>query len=124
MTAPDADRGFTLVETLVALAVLGAVVTAVLALVAQSARFVATAEDRMLASMVVDNEMVEALAVSAPLERNRSEKETTFAGAAWTVTREVAETGVGTVVRIDISVRRAGGAQALASATTLKAEQS
>lgn len=115
-------RGFTLIETLVALAILGAVVTAVLALISQSARFVATSEDRLLAGVLADNLMVDALAGAAPLERNETEAEVEFAGSLWATRQLIVETGLAGVVRIDVSVRRAGSQQTLAAATSLKKE--
>lgn len=122
-TSCNAQRGLTLIETLVAMAILGLVVTAILALISQSARFMSSSEDRVIAGILADNMMVEAMANAAPLERGDTEAPETFAGAEWAAKQTVTETGVDGVVRIDIAISRAGGAQVLARATTLKAEQ-
>jgi general secretion pathway protein I len=115
-------RGLTLVEVLVALAVLGLVAASIVGLIGQNARFIANAEERMLAGVVADNAMVEALGRLAPLERGDGEAETEAAGRLWRVTTRVAETPVEGVVRIDVAVRAGASPQVLARASTLKAE--
>lgn len=112
-------RGFTLIEVLVALVILGAVASAAIALISQNTRYVSSAEDRVIASIAADNAMVEALSL-ALVEIGATEKEVNFAGARWAVTRNIAESGVDGVLRVDVSVRRAGAAQTLARATTLR----
>ncbi|MEQ8178894.1 MAG: type II secretion system minor pseudopilin GspI [Amphiplicatus sp.] len=117
------QRGLTLIETLVAMAILGLVVTAILALISQSARFMSSSEDRIAAGILADNLMVEAMANAAPLERGEAEEPATFVGAEWMTKQTVTDTGVDGLIRIDIVVRRADSAQVLATATTLKAEK-
>jgi len=117
------QRGLTLIETLVAMAILGLVVTAILALISQSARFMSSSEDRVAAGILADNLMVEAMANAAPLERGEAEEPATFVGAEWMTKQTVTDTGVDGLIRIDIVVRRANSAQVLATATTLKAEK-
>jgi general secretion pathway protein I len=112
----------TLVEVLVALAIMAAVAAAILALISQNTRFVAAAEDKLIAGMAADREIVEALAGSGPFERGAEELEREFAGRRFRVTRTVTELGVEKLLRIDIVVRDAAGRQALASATTIRAE--
>lgn len=120
----DGQKGFTLIEALVALVALGLVVGGALTLVVQNARFIATAEDRLAARILADNLMVEALAVSSPLAREEASGETLFAGRNLNWRRVVIETGVDGVVRIDIEVRRGENGQTLAAATSLKRERS
>ena len=117
------QRGLTLIETLVAMAILGLVVTAILALISQSARFMSSSEDRVVAGILADNLMVEAMANAAALERGEAEEPATFVGAEWMTKQTVTDTGVDGLIRIDIVVRRADSAQVLATATTLKAEK-
>lgn len=115
-------NGFTLIEVLVALVVLGAIATASIALIGQNTRYIASAEDRLLAAIVADNATVEALSV-AVLERGETETEIEFGGASWVYARKVIDPGVEGLSRIDIAVRRAGGTQTLARVTTLRAEE-
>ena len=118
----SSQRGMTLVEVLVALAILGFVAAAVLSLISQNTRFVAAAEERMIASMLADNLMVEALATATRLEQGVSDGQTEFGGRSWTYSQTVTEIGVTRLVRVDIIVRDSAGRQSLASATTLKRE--
>ncbi len=112
-------RGFTLIEVLVALVVLGAIASAAIALIGQNTRFVSSAEARLLASIVADNAMVEALSLPL-LERGDSEAEAELGGERWTYVRTVADPGVEGLLRIEIAVRRAATAQTLARVTTLR----
>lgn len=112
-------RGFTLIEVLVALVVLGAIASAAIALIGQNTRYLTAAEDRQLASIVADNAMVEALSL-ALVDVGAGETEAEFAGERWTVTRTVAESGAAGLLRVDVTVRRAGAAQTLARATTIR----
>lgn len=116
------ERGLTLVETLVALAILGAVATAVLALIGQNTRFAAASEDRLLAGMLLDNLMTEDLGRLSPLERGESEREAEFGGRRWLIERNVVE-AVGGLVRIEIKILDHVGRQVQAHAVTLKAEK-
>ncbi len=121
-TAADRQRGLTLAEVLVALAIVGLVAAAVVALIGQNARFAADAEERVLAGILADNMMVEALARSTPLERGASESERplgvrTFAG------RLIVTEAEGGLVQIRVEVRSKDTGQSLATATTLKRER-
>lgn len=123
MAGDKRQSGMTLVEVLVALAIMSAVAAAILALIAQNTRFVAAAEEQMIAGMAADQEMVEALARAAPLDRGVEESERELAGRRFKVTRTVSETEIAGLVRIDMVVRDASGRQTLASATTIKSEE-
>lgn len=119
----DRQNGMTLVEVLVALAVMSAVAAAILALIAQNTRFLAAAETRMIAGMAADVQMVDALARRAPLERGLQQSVIDFAGRRFLAVETVTETGVDELVRIDILIQDADGRQSLASATSIKSEQ-
>lgn len=114
--------GFTLIEVLVALLVLGAVGAAAIALVGQNARFIAASEDRLYASIAADNAMVDAVGGEGVLDRGEVAAEVDFAGRKWTVTRTVSDSGVEGLMRVDIAVRKEKGTQTLARATTLRRE--
>ncbi len=122
MKTSNSQRGLTLVETLVALAILGAVAAAVLALISQNARFSAEAEDRLIAGMLVDNLMTENLARWSRLERGESEREAEFGGRRWIVKESIFE-AAGGLVRIEVKILDPAGRQTQASAVTLKAER-
>lgn len=116
------QQGLTLIETLVALAIMGLTTTAILVLVGQNTRFAAQASDRAYASIAVDNLMVEALAISGPIDDVDVEGAVVVADRQWRYRKTVSETPVAGLVRVDIQVLGAGD-QVLASAQTLlKAE--
>jgi general secretion pathway protein I len=122
MRAHRAQNGLTLVEVLVALAILGLVASSIMALISQNTRFLTAAEERLVAGVLVDNEMTAALARSAALERGEEAREAEFGGRAWIIERAIDEPGMPGLVRIRIDVRDAARRQVEASATTLKVE--
>jgi general secretion pathway protein I len=107
------EKGMTLVETLVALAILAGVVLAAYAMTAQSARFASIEQERLIAGIVADNRTTETLlAVQRPAEGEEL-SEIEAAGRNWEVKRLVTDAGEG-MQRIEISVTRAGDKQVLA----------
>lgn len=123
MPVRNTQSGLTLVEVLVALAILGLVVASIMALIGQNTRFLSTAEERMVASILADNEMTELLARPEKLEFGDMARHTEFGGRAWIVEHHVFDTGIQGLVRIEIDVREKVRGQVAASATTLKAER-
>ena len=112
------QRGVTLVETLVALAVMGLVTGSVLALIAQNTRFAAAARDRTYAAVAADNIMVRELALSGPIELGERFGETEVAGRGWPYRVTIVESGVEGMFRIDVDIF--DGEQVIASAVTLR----
>lgn len=116
------SRGLTLVEVLIALAVLGLVAASIVTLIGQSTRFIADQEEKMLAGMLADATMVELLAQQSALERGETEKARTFAGRDWKVKLSVEAAGVAGLVRVEAQVLRENNPQVLARALTVKSE--
>lgn len=116
------QRGMTLVETLVALAILAGVVLAAYAMTAQSARFTALEQERLVAGVIADNQTTEMLLHTTPPGEGEEETEIGAAGRVWIARRVVTEAGE-KLLRIEISVRRAGDAQTLARVDTLRAAE-
>ncbi len=98
------QRGVTLVETLVALAIMGLVTTSILVLIGQNTRFTASAQDRTYASIAADNLMVEALAHSGPVETGEETGDVEVAARHWRYRRVVTQTGASDLFRIDIQI--------------------
>lgn len=117
------QKGITLVETLVALAVMGLVTGSVLALVAQNTRYAAAARDRTYASIAADNLMVRELASSGPVEIGERLGETDLSGRIWPYRITVIESGIENIFRVDVDVLDDSGEQVLASAVTLRRRQ-
>ena len=120
MTEPARQRGVTLVETLVALAIMGLVAGAVMTLIGQNTRFAATAQNRTYASILVDNEMVDTIGVISEIEAGVVETDVEFYSRIWRVRTTVAETAIENLFRIEIVVLDPTNGQSLARATTLR----
>lgn len=116
------QHGMTLVEVLVALAIVSAVAASIMVLIAQNTRFVAASESQLLAGIAVDKVLVDALARVDNLDRGVDQEEVEVGGHVFFVTKTVTDLGVEKLVRIDIAVSDREGGQTLASATTIKSE--
>ncbi len=114
------QRGITLVETLVALAIMGLTTAATLSLIGQNTRYIADAEDRAFASIAVDNLMVESLALSS-IELGDETGPVTVGDRTWTFTRRIEESPVDGLLVVEIDIARDSG-QVVASATSLRRE--
>ncbi len=113
------QRGVTLVETLVALAVMGLIIGALLVLIGQNSRFAASMRDKTMAQIAADNLMVEAMVLSSALETGETEGEIEVGEQPLRFKRIIGETGVENVLRIDITISAENG-QTLARATSMR----
>lgn len=116
------QRGLTLVETLVALAILSAVVISAYAMIAQSVRFASVEQDRLIAGIVADNHAAEALLRLAPPDLGERESSVAAAGRQWLV-REVVTEASDELLRIEVTVAPGEDGQILARIDTLRAKQ-
>jgi len=97
-------RGFTLLEALVALAI---VALGMMAVQTQLNRYVVSAvatEERTLASWVAANKLTELSVSSSWPEIGRSDDEVNFAQRQWRMVIEVSETPVENLRRVDVRV--------------------
>jgi general secretion pathway protein I len=115
--ARRASRGFTLVETLVALAILAGVALAAYSMTAQSARFAAVEQDRLIAGIIADNAMTGALIRPLAPQAGEESEEIEMAGRKWLAKRTVSEAGED-LLRIEIAVSAQG--QVLARVEALR----
>ena len=113
------QHGITLVETLVALAVMGLVTVAILILIGQNTRFTADSFDRTYASIAADNLMVETLAQTSGVTLGEELGEIIISGQSWAFSRSITETAIEGAYLVDIQVRLPESEQTLASATTI-----
>lgn len=116
-----AQKGLSLIEVMVAMAILAGVAVSIITLVSQSSRFVANSEQRIMAIIVADNEVTRDLLTNRPLDEGDDLVEVIHSGRQWTVARTTVDLGEG-LYRIKIDVRISGGEQVLASVETLKAQ--
>ncbi len=120
MTTRNNQKGVTLVETLVALAVMGFVVGSLLVLIGQNSRFAASMRDRTMASVAADNLMVEGLVLESALETGEVTGNVFVGDQTWSFRREIIETGVDDVLRIEIEIADPATGQTLAHATSMR----
>jgi general secretion pathway protein I len=105
MTRMRSKNGFTLVEVLVALAIVTLGMAALLAALGSSADSVSYQRDKTLAEWVALNRIEEVrLALQRPT-KGKTEGETEMAGVKWKWAQEVLETEVKGILRIDVSAR-------------------
>lgn len=114
------QAGLTLIETLVALAIMGLVTGAILALVGQNTRFASSAENRAYAGILADNLMVEALAKQSPIEVGIQTGARELAGRDWEFEVEITETPLPGAILINVVVSPAGSEQVLARASSIR----
>jgi general secretion pathway protein I len=102
---PAAVRdGFSLLETLVALAVFSLAALALINLAGENARSAAHVETRALATMAADNLAVQALAQPFPPARGDSDGRLELADRTWGWRQSVAATDDPRILRIDVRV--------------------
>jgi general secretion pathway protein I len=116
-----AERGFSLLEVLVALAVFSMGALALLNVVGEGARNQSAADARALARIIAENRMVEVMAADVPPSPGLAsgEEEAMTRRFAWD--QSVAPTENPAILRIDVRVRRIEGTQTLAELTTFRA---
>jgi general secretion pathway protein I len=98
------ERGFTLLEMLVALAVFSLAALALLRLEGATVRQTGELDERMLAQLVARNLAVETLTDPAPPAIGTSAGETVNGGRRWRWSRTTSRTPDQSLVRVDISV--------------------
>jgi general secretion pathway protein I len=105
------SRGFTLVEVLVALAIVAIGMAAVLGALTSSANTVSYLRDKTFAQWVALNQIATLRLSGQMTATGNSDGDTEYAGRTWHWRQEVTATDVPGVVRIDIKVRpkEAGG---------------
>lgn len=113
------QRGMTLLEVLIAFAVLSGLVLSVMGLLAQNARYIGSAEDRLLASILSDNLLANDLALREFPNAGVTSDEAEIAGRPFSYDRTVVEVG-DQALFIQYAVRRLNEPQVLARAGALR----
>lgn len=107
------ERGFTLLEMLVALAVFSLAALALLRLEGATVRQTGQLDERMLAQLVARNLAVETLTDPAPPPIGANTGETVNGGRRWRWSRVTSRTPDQSLVRVDISVATGGAPSVL-----------
>lgn len=105
MSSPD-QRGFTLVEVVVALAIVAIGMLAVFKTIGDTVHNVTHLRDRTFASWVADNRITEIRISGEMPSVDQTAGEVEFAGRRWHWITKVSQTQVPGLRRIDVSVRR------------------
>lgn len=111
MKNPERARGFTLIEVVVALAIVGIGMFAVFKTIGDTANNVTFLRDRTIAAWVADNRIAEMRLTGQMPSVDETEGDVEMAGRRWHWVAKVSQTPVDGIRRIDISVRREGDAE-------------
>jgi general secretion pathway protein I len=109
-TPMRAERGFTLIEIMVALAVFSLAAMALVRLESATIRGASILNETLVAQMVARNVAIEAVTDGTPPTAGRTTGVETNGGRAWAWTRQVGALGDAGVLRIDVAVAVPGGA--------------
>ena len=99
MPVRASEKGFSLIEALVALSVLAVSASAILATVEEHTRAIAAISDRATARWIAENRLVELSLALKDLPDSSS-----FAGQEWWIATERSETSDPDLIRVDIRV--------------------
>ena len=117
MSAAPPEQGFTLIEMLVALSILGLAAMALLKLTGATAMTGAALEEQALAQIVARNIAVETLSDPAPPALGETAGDLVNAGRRWRWTRRAGRSPEARILRIEI---RAAGTRSAASLTVFR----
>ncbi|MEW6330100.1 MAG: type II secretion system minor pseudopilin GspI [Pseudomonadota bacterium] len=108
---PRRQRGFTLVEVLVALAVLAIALTAVMRTMAQAIDATATLRERHVALWVAQNRLAEHQMRRDWPAADTKDGDAELGGEKWFWREQVSTTPEATIRRIEITIRRQAGSE-------------
>ena len=98
------NNGFTLIEVLVALAIVSFALSAMAVTMVQMLNAANTLRDRTYASWIAHNKITELRLANVLPEVSASNGETTYAGVEWAWRAVVTETGGENLFRVDVTV--------------------
>lgn len=116
------ERGFTLVEVLVALAVLSLAVVALINAQSASLATISALDDQLYAEIVAENEMVRAVITPTPLPLGFATGSVEIADRSYDWQRGVFDGGLPGLQRLELTVRRTGSPQVLYELTALRTQ--
>ncbi len=111
------DRGFTLIEVVIALAIAAIGLAAVTAAVSQMVDAATSMQQRTYASWIAQNRIAEMRLSNVEPQVSSTTGDVVYAGMEWTWRATVSETGVESLYRVDVEVSLAGAENSLRSVT-------
>jgi len=109
MRCSDSRNGFTLIEVLIALAVIGISLAAVGGEMVQMLNTANAMQNQTYASWIAHNKITELRLANVVPDVSASSGEVTFANQDWAWRAVVSETGVENLYRVDVTVSFLGG---------------
>lgn len=110
-------RGFTIVEVMVALAIVALALTAVVAGIGQMVDTANAMRERSYASWIAQNKIAEMRLANVVPEVSSSSGEIDYAATQWAWRAVVSETGVENLYRVDVSVSYPGSDSVIRTVT-------
>jgi len=104
----ESEKGFTLVEVMVALTIVAFSLTAIAASMNQMIDAANTMRERTYASWIAQNKIAEMRLANVIPEVSSTSGEVDYANSEWAWRAVVSETGIENFYRIDVSVSHAG----------------
>lgn len=116
-TASRIQRGFTLIEVMVALVIVAVSLGSVASAISQMADAGFSMQQRTYASWIAQNKIAEMRLANVIPEVSESDGNVTFAGDDWRWTATVSETGVDNLFRVDVAVSRPNDSEPIRTVT-------
>lgn len=116
------QRGFTLIEVLVALLIISISLTAIAVTMGSMLDTASSLRERTYASWIAQNRLVEIRAAGAVPEVGESSGDLDYANTEWEWRSVISETGIENLMRIDVSVFRPGAEDPVRSVTGFAGE--
>lgn len=111
------NSGFTLIEVMVALAIVAISLSAVVASVSQMVQAASAVQERTYANWIAQNKITEIRLSNVSAEVSETDDEVTFASVEWALRTTISETGVENLYRIDVAVSYAGREEVIRTVT-------
>jgi general secretion pathway protein I len=114
---PGRKAGFTLIEVMVALAIVALSLSAVVASVSQMVQAASAVQERTYANWIAQNKISEVRLSGTSPEVSETKDEVTFASVNWALSTKISATDVENLYRVDVAVSYANDEQVVRTVT-------
>jgi general secretion pathway protein I len=115
-------RGFTLIEVLVALGLIGLASAGIMQVLQKGIVTTVGVRERLVAGIIAENRLVEALAKPVPQQLGIRTGQTSMAGQDWQWIETQSRTSDPALIRVDVSVRIGADGPELAARSVLRGQ--